>query len=182
MTELLFAVGSTNPVKINCVAQAVRQFWPEAQTTGVNTDSQVSDQPMSDEEMFTGARNRAQQALAQTHDATHGVGLEGGVFDAPQGMWAYAWMVVVDRAGRMGIGQSGRFMLPEGVAALVREGLELGEADDRFFGKSNSKQKAGAIGLLSDGRIDRLRLYEQGVTFALLPFVHTEFYALGETD
>ncbi len=182
MANFLFAVGSTNPVKVNCVTQAVQQFWPTAQAIGVNTDSQVSDQPVSDEEMFTGARNRAQQALAQSQGATHGVGLEGGVLDTPQGMWAYAWMVVVDRAGRTGIGQSGRFLLPEGVASLVRSGLELGEADDRFFGASNSKQKAGAIGLLSDGRIDRLRLYEQGVTFALLPFVHPEFYRLGETD
>ena len=176
MTKLLFAVGSTNPVKVNCVTQAVRQFWPDAQTVGVNTDSQVSDQPMSDEEMFMGARNRAWHALALTPDATHGVGLEGGVLGTPQGMWAYAWMVVVDRAGRTGIGQSGRFMLPAGVAELVRSGLELGEADDRFFGASNSKQKAGAIGLLSDEKIDRLQLYLQGVTFALLPFVHPEFY------
>ena len=176
MSKMLFAVGSTNPVKVNCVTQAVRQFWPDAQAVGVNTDSLFSNQPLSDKEMFTGARNRAQQALAQTPDATHGVGLEGGVFDSPQGMWAYAWMVVVDRQNRLGIGQSGRFMLPAGVAALVRSGLELGEADDRFFGASNSKQKAGAIGLLSDGRIDRLRLYEQGVIFALLPFVHPEFY------
>ena len=180
--SFLFAVGSTNPVKVNCVTQAVRQFWPAAQTVGVSTDSQVSDQPTSDEEMFTGARNRAQQALAQTPEATHGVGLEGGILDTPQGMWAYAWMVVVDRAGRTGIGQSGHFMLPAGVAALVRSGLELGEADDRFFGASNSKQKAGAIGLLSDGKIDRLQLYWQGVTFALLPFVHPEFYDLHELD
>ena len=178
MTDLLFAVGSTNPVKVNCVAAAARQFWPEARAIGVATDSQVSHQPTSDEEMFTGARNRAQQALAHTPDATYGVGLEGGVNDAPEGMWAYAWMVVVDRHGRIGKGQSGRFMLPEGVAALVRSGLELGEADDRFFGRANSKQKEGAIGLLSDGKIDRLQLYQQGMTFALLPFVHPEFYDL----
>jgi inosine/xanthosine triphosphatase len=175
---LLFAVGSTNPVKVNCVRAAVQQFWPDAQTLGIATHSQVSDQPMSDEEMFTGARNRARQALAQMPEASHGVGLEGGVLDTPEGMWAYAWMVVVDRHGRLGKGQSGRFLLPEGVAALVRQGLELGEADDRFFGKANSKQKEGAIGLLSDGKIDRLQLYWQGMTFALLPFVHPEHYEL----
>ena len=182
MTKLLFAVGSTNPVKLNCVTQAVQQFWPDATTIGVNTDSQVSNQPTSDEEMLTGARQRAQQALAQTPDATHGAGLEGGVLDTPAGMWAYAWMVVLDRQGRIGIGQSGRFLLPAGVAALVRQGLELGEADDRFFGKSNSKQKEGAIGLLSDGKIDRLQLYRQGMIFALLPFVHPEHYDLNELD
>ena len=34
--------------EINCVAQAVAEFWPEANVIGINTDSQVSDQPNSD--------------------------------------------------------------------------------------------------------------------------------------
>jgi non-canonical (house-cleaning) NTP pyrophosphatase len=91
-------------------------------------------------------------------------------------MWAYAWVVVVDREGRVGKGQTGRFMLPEAVARLVRDGMELGEADDRFFGRDNSKQKEGAIGILSDGRVTRMVLYKPAVTFALLRFVHPEYY------
>ncbi|MBS1787673.1 MAG: inosine/xanthosine triphosphatase [Acidobacteria bacterium] len=171
-----FAVGSENPVKINCVAEAVVAFWPEARAVGVNTDSGVSAQPDSDHEMFIGALNRARQALEKTPDAEFGVGLEGGTLDSEEGMWAYAWIVVVDRRGRVGKGQSGRFLLPEPVADLVRQGIELGEADDRFFGRSNSKQKDGAIGILSDGVVTRLDLYKPAVIFALLPFVHPEFY------
>jgi non-canonical (house-cleaning) NTP pyrophosphatase len=67
-------------------------------------------------------------------------------------------------------------MLPEAVARLVRDGMELGEADDRFFGRDNSKQKEGAIGILSDGRVTRTVLYKPAVTFALLRFVHPEYY------
>jgi inosine/xanthosine triphosphatase len=174
---MLFAVGSTNPIKIQCVAAAIAEFWPAAQAVGVATDSLVSHQPTSDQEMLTGAHNRAQQALAQVAEAAFGVGLEGGVLDTAEGMWAYAWVVIVDRAAVSGRGQTGRFLLPEGIAQLVRSGLELGEADDRFFGRENSKQKEGAIGLLSNGKLDRLQLYKQGVTFALLRFVNPEFYA-----
>ncbi|HMX25429.1 MAG TPA: inosine/xanthosine triphosphatase, partial [Blastocatellia bacterium] len=148
---LLFAVGSENPVKINCVAEAVTAFWPEARAIGVKTNSGVSAQPDSDHEMLLGAVNRAKEALAKTPEAVFGVGLEGGTLDAEDGMWAYAWIVVVDREGLVGKGQSGRFLLPEPVAQLVRDGIELGEADDRFFGRSNSKQQDGAIGILSDG-------------------------------
>lgn len=174
--QLIFAVGSQNPVKINCVAAAITEFWSEARAVGVATDSGVSHQPNSADEMFTGALNRARQALAQVAEASYGVGLEGGVQDGAEGMWAYAWVVIVDRAGRAGCGQTGRFLLPEGVARLVRAGLELGEADDRFFGRENSKQQEGAIGLLSNGKLDRLQLYKQGVIFALLRFVNAEFY------
>lgn len=172
----LFAVGSENPVKINCVAEAVQAFWPGALAVGINTDSGVSAQPDSDHEMLAGALNRARQALEKTPGAQFGVGLEGGTLDAEDGMWAYAWIAIVDRQGRLGKGQSGRFLLPEPIAQLVRDGIELGEADDRFFGRSNSKQQDGAIGILSDGVVTRLDLYKPAVVFALLPFVHAEFY------
>ncbi len=175
-TKLIFAVGSENPVKVGCVAEALAEFWPEAKAVGVNADSGVGAQPSSDHETFTGAFNRARQSLETIPDANFGVGLEGGTLDTEDGMWAYAWAVIVDRAGRVGKGQTGRFLLPEAVARLVREGMELGEADDRFFGHSNSKQKEGAIGILSDGRITRTGLYKPAVIFALLRFVHPEFY------
>ncbi len=175
-SEPIFAIGSENPVKINCVTEAAAEFWPESKTIGVNTDSGVSRQPASDREMLTGALNRARQALDKIPDAHFGVGIEGGTLDTTDGMWAYAWVVIVDREGRAGRGQTGRFMLPEAVAALIREGMELGEADDRFFGRSNSKQQEGAIGILSDGRITRTTLYQPAVTFALLRFVHPEYY------
>lgn len=175
----IFAVGSENPVKINCVTEAVAEYWPTAQVTGVRTDSRVSAQPASDEEMYTGALNRARESLAKVPVADFGVGIEGGILDTSAGMWAYAWVVVTDKTGAVGKGQTGRFMLPEGVARMIREeGIELGEADDRFFGRSNSKQQEGAIGILSDERITRLQLYRSAVIFALLRFVHPEYYKL----
>lgn len=172
-----FAVGSENPVKINCVAAAVTEFWPTSQVVGRSTDSHVSAQPKSEDEMYTGALNRARQALANVTKANYGVGIEGGIADHPDGMWAFAIVVIVDRNNRISQGQTGRFKLPEGVARLIREeGLELGEADDRFFGRHNSKQNEGAIGILSDGKITRLDLYKPAVIFALLPFLHPAYY------
>lgn len=174
---IVFAVGSENPVKINCVSQAVAEFWPTTRVVGTSTDSRVSAQPKSEHEMYTGARNRAEQALEQISAAHYGVGIEGGIVDDEDGMWAFAVVVIVDRNDRVSEGQTGRFKLPEGVARLIREeGLELGAADDRFFGRQNSKQNEGAIGILSDGKITRLELYKPAVIFALLPFLHPEYY------
>ena len=178
-----FAVGSENPVKVDCVAGAIAEIWTDAVALGVRTDSGVSAQPSSDGETFAGAMNRAREALFKTPDATHGVGIEGGILDTDEGMWAYAWIVILDRDGRIGRGQTGRFLLPEGVANLIRiEGLELGEADDRFFNRSNSKQLDGAIGILSGGRIDRKALYKPGVIFALIPFIRPDLFADSKTE
>lgn len=174
---MVFAVGSRNPVKLLAVSDAVNAFWPDAAVDGIAVESGVGDQPRSVEETFCGAATRARQALAARRDADFGVGIEGGISDEVDGMWAFAAAVVVSRDGRTGKGQTGRFLLPPEIARLIREeGLELGEADDRFFGRTNSKQNEGAVGILSKGRIDRRELYRHGILFALLRFVHEEHY------
>jgi inosine/xanthosine triphosphatase len=175
--KLKFVVGSANPVKVGCVASAASLFWPDCETCGVETDSGVGHQPITDEEMQTGALNRARSALEIDRTADYGVGIEGGVLDRREGMWAYAWVVIIDRTGRIGCGQSGRFLLPTPIAAMIRGGLELGAADDLFFSRANSKQKEGAVGILSQGRLTRQQLYEPAVTFALFPFIHPDFYS-----
>jgi inosine/xanthosine triphosphatase len=141
----------TNPVKVECVLVAAQTYWPGSEVLGVDTDSGVGHQPVSDTEMRTGAINRARGALAAIVDANMGVGIEGGVLDALEGMWACAWVAIIDRQGHIGWGQSGRFLLPAPVAALVRDGMELGLADDLFFRRGDPKQLDGAVAYSSAG-------------------------------
>jgi putative aldouronate transport system permease protein len=56
------------------------------------------------------------------------------------------------------------------MGGLVRAGLELGHADDRVFGRDNSKQANGAIGILTDDVVDREAYYVHAVIMALVPF------------
>jgi non-canonical (house-cleaning) NTP pyrophosphatase len=83
-------------------------------------------------------------------------------------MSGFAWVVVYSE-GRRGVGRSGEFFLPENLAHLVRQGVELGEADDLVFSRKNSKQSNGAVGLLTDDAVDRINLYVPAVIFALIP-------------
>jgi non-canonical (house-cleaning) NTP pyrophosphatase len=74
----------------------------------------------------------------------------------------------------MGKSRTGAFYLPEEIARLVRDGMELGHADDVVFGRSNSKQQDGSIGLLTGGVIDRTLYYEHAVVLALIPFLNPQ--------
>jgi non-canonical (house-cleaning) NTP pyrophosphatase len=80
-----------------------------------------------------------------------------------------------------GKARSGTFFLPTKIAALVREGKELGEADDIVFLQRDSKQNNGAIGLLTDNVIDRTLLYEHAVILALLPFKNEVLYRVDDS-
>ncbi len=145
------------------------------EVAGVSVPSGVPHQPRSDAETREGAENRAAGARRAHPEADYWVGIEGGIDDGDDGMVAFAW-VVVRSSALSGRSRTGTFALPPEVAALVRQGRELGEADDVVFGRSNSKQKEGAVGLLTGGVVDRMRLYEQSVVLALIPFRNAELY------
>ena len=165
------AVGSLNPVKVGAVRAVLVPLAPGVTVTGVLVASEVPSQPWGDEETIRGARTRALGALAKVPHAEMAVGLEGGVVDGEGGLRTCAWAVVVSRAGVEGVGGSLAVPLPPAVAALVRGGLELGEAMDAHAGASNTRQGLGAVGILTAGLIDRQRAYETLVTYALSPFL-----------
>lgn len=164
-------VASTNPVKIQTALNGFERMFPgeSFQAGGVSVPSGVSAQPMTDEETLQGALNRAHNARAAAPDADFWAGIEGGCEEKHGELLAYAWVVVLSRE-RTGMGRTGAFCLPGEVADLVRQGVELGEADDRVFGRSNSKQGNGAVGLLTGDVMDRVAFYDHAVILALIPF------------
>jgi len=171
-------VASHNPVKIQAAVHGFQRMFPEEEFTvqNVSAPSGVSRQPQTNIETLQGALNRARGAARQLPSANYWVGIEGGVEETVTGeMIAFAWVVVCDRQ-REGRGRTGTFYLPPAVADLIRQGKELGEADDIVFGRNNSKQENGAVGLLTGDVIDRAKLYEHAVILALVPFKNAALY------
>lgn len=168
-------VASNNPVKIGAALAGFRQMFPDQEYSaeGVSVPSGVSVQPMTDSETLQGAHNRAAAAKAAQPDADYWIGIEGGCDDVNGAVEVFAWVVVLNGA-KEGKARTGMFYLPESVAALVRQGIELGHADDMVFGRSNSKQSDGSVGLLTGGLIDRAAYYTHAVILALIPFKNPE--------
>jgi inosine/xanthosine triphosphatase len=108
-----------------------------------------------------------------------GVGLEGGVVEEEGGMRTCAWCVVVHRDGRSGVGGSLAMPLPDAVAAMIRDGAELGHAMDALVRQTGTKHGQGAVGILTRGRIDRQGAYETLVTYALAPFLTPGYFRSG---
>ncbi len=176
----VFAVASSNPVKLEAVRRGAAQLFGHVTVISVDGDSTVSAQPFGDDETRRGAIARATGALRSHPQADYGIGLEGGVLDAPDGLYCIAWCAVISAAGELGLASAGNFLLPPKVAALVRQGVELGHADDIVFGRQDSKQKDGAIGALSGGRVTRADYYAPMVTRALLRFFNPDLYRVAD--
>ena len=167
-------VASLNPVKVGAVRTAFEtQFEAsDLEMIPVSVSSDVSDQPMSDEETRTGARNRVINAKTKVPEADFWVGLEGGLETLDGSLMAFAWMAISNDSGLMGESRTTTLPLPPKIQKLVSEGLELGEANDQVFATVTSKQGGGAYGLLTNGLYTRESVYTQAVVLALVPFVH----------
>lgn len=168
---MIVVVASTNPAKILAVRQAFEAaFQAVVETRGVAVDSGVAEQPLSDEETFRGARNRARNARRAQPDADYWVGIEGGIEDTAKGMDAFGWAYVCSSTMESQA-RSATFPLPPTVVRSIKNGGELGPIMDELFNKKESKKKGGAVGLLTNGLITRDALYEQPLIMALIPFL-----------
>jgi len=128
----VIAVASRNPVKSDAALSAFGRMFPGEAFTLIQrpAESGVAVQPTSDAETLRGACNRAAALRDLEPTADFWVGIEGGVEDVAAGMCASAWVVVESRE-LSGRARSGTFFLPPEVARLVRQGRELGDADDK---------------------------------------------------
>jgi inosine/xanthosine triphosphatase len=170
-------IGSENPVKIDCTKNAFRCVFPSGSFDfiGERVESSVSDQPMNDHETYLGAWQRAENLKKMYPDGDYWVGIEGGIEELRETMHAFAWMVVLNQT-ISGEARTATFPLPEKIRSLVKQGMELGHADDLVFKRSNSKQKDGAVGILTGGIIDRAHYYEHALILALIPFLNQSLY------
>lgn len=176
--RLSVAVGSTNPVKVGAVQMAFERVWPEHQweVKGVSVSSNVSDQPMNDQETMTGARNRASGALVALTGADYGVGLEGGLQQVGKHWFDCGWVVVIDRNGHEGIGASVKLPIPARMMEMISQGMELGEAVDVVSQQRNSGQSYGHFGLMTKNVLTRQKAYADGVVAALSCFVRADLF------
>lgn len=173
-------IASQNPVKINAVKIGFELMFADQsfEFIGVSVDSGVSAQPFGSAETFAGAKNRVDNA-SHTGEADFYVGIEGGITLIDNGgieeMEAFAW-VVIKGGDDYGKAKTASFFLPKPVVAGLKQGKELGEVNDIVFHKNNSKQKNGAVGILTNDVIDRTKYYSDAVVLALIPFKNKDIY------
>lgn len=171
----LIAVGSRNPVKLAAARAVMEQVCPGVEIAAVEVESGVRSQPLSDDEMISGAATRALGARSML-DADLGVGLEGGVHHSQWGVLLTGWAAVVDRQGRIGLGSGGRITLPPALAQAVENGEEVGPAMDRLSGLSDTRRGPGAVGVLTNGIVVRDESFRVAIAYALARFIHPAWY------
>jgi len=170
-------VGSKNPVKIKATLKAFKKVFKNERfkIEGVDVPSGVPSQPMGNEQTIKGSLNRANNAYKKYPGADYYVGLEGGLEELDGSLYAFGWVSVKGKK-MIGKGRSPSNVLPLAVTKLIKKGMELGKADDIVFGRKNSKESNGTIGLLTHDLVTRADAFTVATILALIPFVNPKLY------
>ncbi len=174
-TPLRVHVGSDNPVKTRAVRHVMADLFERVRVTAVPVATGVPEQPV-DHQAPVGAMNRARAALG---DGDFGVGIEAGLlWDAAVGDYLdVQYCAVVDRAGRVTLGHGPGFEYPPAVLERVKAGKTVGEAMAEITGVREIGAKYGAIGYLTERRMDRDALTEAAVLMAMVPRIRRGLYS-----
>lgn len=168
---MLIAIGTKNRAKVGAVQKMAAAQLEDVTFEAVDVPSGVSEQPFTNEETRLGAINRAKATL-QASKAQIGFGLEGGVYELDGVMYCCNWGALATRDGEIFSCAGATFELPESVATRLRAGEELGPVMDDFTNTRNIRHHAGAIGIFTNGLIDRKEMFEHIVLLLIGQYLY----------
>ncbi|KIL46376.1 DUF84 family protein [Jeotgalibacillus campisalis] len=159
--SIVIAAGTKNKAKIAAIEKSLRSMADAPfQLEAYAVSSEVSEQPLGDEETMAGAVNRASNALLSSPHAQIGIGLEGGVIETSHGLFLCNWGALKDKNMNAPIFAGGaRILLPNAVADELRAGKELGPVMESFSQRKDIRQQEGAIGIFTNGRMTRAEMF-----------------------
>jgi inosine/xanthosine triphosphatase len=164
-------LGSMNPVKYRAVCDVFHRYLGvmPCQISQVKADSGVRKQPLTIDEIFRGAENRAEQAR---RDCDWGVGVESGCYPSERDSGYENVCVCAIYDGKRFIsGRSFPFPLPPKITRkVVFGGMEIDEAAvvSGFTTNPDIGEGIGLIGLLTKRDIVRENMVRIATTNAVL--------------
>lgn len=154
------AIASKNPAKINAVSSVLTNMEWTVDLSAVDAESDVSAQPFSQQETRQGAVNRAKHALG---DFDFAIGLEGGVYEMEEVLYLCNWGALATQDGRLFTAAGAQIPLPAEIAEELHKGIELGPVMDDYANESGIRHHKGAIGILTDGLVNRGEMFSHVV-------------------
>ncbi|HWK23767.1 MAG TPA: DUF84 family protein [Ureibacillus sp.] len=167
---MLVAIGTKNKAKTAAIQNIVNQYFHDVEYIQIDVESNVSEQPFSNEETRKGAMNRAVNTL-EVAQADLNFGLEGGVQEMDEIMYCTNWGAVALKDGSIITAAGAQFILPEEIANELRAGKELGPVMDVYTKQQDTRSGSGAVGVFTAGLIDRTEMFEHIVKLLIGQFL-----------
>lgn len=100
-------------------------------------------------------------------------GLEGGVTEIEGIMYICNWGALVVADGSVFTAAGAQIVLPEEIAREIRTGKELGPVMEAYTQRRDIRQHAGAVGIFTQGLVDRQAMFEHIVALLIGQYLFT---------
>ena len=94
--------------------------------------------------------------------------------ETPYGLFICNWGALITKSGNQFIAGGARIKLPDAVAVELSRGRELGPVMDEYTKKQDIRKFEGAVGVFSNGRITRDRMFEHIMELLIGQYEYTE--------
>lgn len=176
ITKIRVSISTRNSLKEAAVREYLSTFMKNITLTRYEKYELETDQPFGEDTV----RMATERAMAGLTDEDYSIGVESGIFynRVNNAYMDIHYCAVIDRNGRITIGTSSGFEIPEEVMNRVKMDENISEAAEKVYGIPNIGEKEGIVGLISDGRLTRLDLIKEAVRNAFVPRFSPEFYSM----
>jgi len=121
------ALWSWSAYKLRLLKHVLTRLDLDPEIVSFAVSSGVADQPCQSWETKQWSVNRASAALALSHDADLGCGIEFGYEPVDKNLHCVAFACIIDRDGYTRIEHSSSFKLPESFRKGLHQGQEVGD-------------------------------------------------------
>lgn len=179
-------IASLNQVKIAAVQEALTYFdiFSSALFTPVEVPSQVSEQPLSFQEIVTGARTRAYNSFLLTKNCTLAVGIESGIVSFAEIHQQFNMVIcALYTHDTYYIGYSSGIPVPaQCMQLIIEEQLTWSQAAAKVGiitspDASRSLQMADQDMVFTHGLFSRKEQIKQAIISAAIPYINTTWFA-----
>lgn len=165
-------IGTTSDLKIRAAREAFRMLKIEPEIVTVKSNSEIPDQPFGIEQILTGAKNRAKNAL-DSNSTDLSVGIENGLIEISNKWMETLAVAVLSSDGKESFALGSAYPVPDwAVENIKQEKTELGKVIQRL----NPDLEKDPINYFSGGKIKREETITQAVVSAMLEFLNANKY------
>ncbi|MCH9631865.1 MAG: Inosine/xanthosine triphosphatase [Chlamydiae bacterium] len=180
----ILVIGTKNKAKIQALNESLEEInlFKDYSVESLPVSSEVAEQPLSLEATIQGAKNRARNAFDKFHiTPQYGVGVESGLIEASETQTGFLHISVccIYDGTQSHIGSSTGFEIPPNILKkVIEEKLDLSQAcvATGISSNANIGSEEGLIGILTNGKTNRMRYTQECIDATLLQLQHKSWY------
>ena len=167
--DKIIVVCSKNKAKNDAVRNIVKDYFNNFEIVSLETKSNVSETPTSDDEGLLGCHNRIKNAIMKKENANIYIAMEGILTKTKYGYFLCGWTTVFDKdRDKYYYGCSAKVYVPNEIIDSLKKDERLSEVVANKFGKSDQEiGNLGTNGLLTKGVYTRTNEFEDSIKCAL---------------